>query len=233
MTLTNATITRATGLAAVAAGLLFIVIQPIHPAEDVGTVTGGAWATVGAMTLGFAILGLVGVTGIYLRQVKEAGVLGLVGYVLLGLFFLLATAFVFAEVFILPPLASEAPEFVEGFLGIFSGSPGEVDLGLLSAMGAVSFGLYLLGGVLLGIALFRARVLSRWGALTLAFAALATLVVPLLPHALGRYAAVPFGVALIQLGWSLWSERRDAPPGAARRDPSSARPATTAPVGWH
>jgi hypothetical protein len=223
VTLTTAKITRATGLAAVMAGLLFIVIQPIHPAEELATVTSTAWAVVGYMTLGFAILGLVGVTGIYLRQVKEAGVLGLVGYVLLGLFFLLATAFTFAEIFILPPLASHAPQFVDSFLGIFAGSPGDVDLGALGAMSLVSFGLYMPGGVLFGIALFRARVLPRWAALTLVFAALSTLLVPALPHSVGRYAAVPFGVALIWLGWSLWSERGETTTTAPSQETRTAR----------
>lgn len=210
MTLTTSTITRAAGVAAVLAGLLFIIIQPIHPPEELATVPGTAWAIVGYMTLGFAILGLVGVTGIYLRQVEQAGLLGLIGYVLLGGFFLLATAFVFAETFILPPLASRAPEFVDSFLGIFSGSPGEIDLGVLGAMGTVSFGLYMPGGVLFGIALFRARVLPQWAAVTLVLAALSTLLVPVLPHSVGRYAAVPFGVALVWLGSSLWLERHDA-----------------------
>jgi hypothetical protein len=210
MTITTSKLTRAAGLAAVVAGLLFIIIQPIHPSEDIVTVTGNAWATVGYMTLSFAMLGLVGVSGIYLRQVKEAGVLGLIGYLMFAGLFLLTMAFTFAETLILPPLASEAPQFVDSFLGIFSGSPGDLDLGTLGAMGAVSFALYLIGGSLFGIALFRARVLSRWAALMLVFGAVATLLVPLLPHAVARYAAVPMGVALVGLGYSLWSEQREA-----------------------
>lgn len=208
MTITTSKLTRAAGMAAVVAGLLYIAVQPIHPTEEVSAVTGGAWAIVGYMTLGFAILGLAGVSGIYLRQVQEAGVLGLVGYLMFGAFFLLVTAFTFAETLILPPLASEAPQFVDSFLGIFSGSAGEVDLGTLGAMSAVAFGLYLVGGTLLGIALFRARVLARWAALMLVFGATATLLVPLLPHAVGRYAAVPMGLALVGLGYALWSEPR-------------------------
>jgi hypothetical protein len=77
-------------------------------------------------------------------------------------------------------------------------------------MSVVAFGLYLVGGSLLGIALFRARVLARWAALMLVFGATATLLVPLLSHAVGRYAAVPMGLALVGLGYSLWSEQREA-----------------------
>ena len=207
MTVTTTKLIRAAGLSAVAAGLLYIVIQLVHPIEDLSAVTGSAWAIVGYMTLTFSILGLVGVSGVYLRQVEEVGLLGLVGYLLFGVFFLLVTAFTFAEALILPPLASEAPQFVNSFLGIFSGSPGQVDLGPLGAIGAVSFGLYLIGGSLFGIALFRARVLSRWAALLLTFGALSVLLVPTLPHAVGRYAAIPVGIALVWLGCSLWADQ--------------------------
>lgn len=221
MTVTTSKLMRAAGLAAVAAGLLYTIIQPIHPSEDVYTVTSSAWAIVGSMTLAFSVLGLVGVSGIYLRQVKEVGLLGLVGYAMLSLFFLLVTAFTFAETLILPPLAAEAPQFVDSFLGIFGGTPGDVDLGALGAIGAVSFGLYLVGGSLFGIAVFRADVLSRGAALLLVFGALSVLFVPTLPHAVGRYAAVPVGLALVWLGYSLWSEQRQTAiePSPKRRSP--------------
>ena len=38
-------------------------------------------------------------------------------------------------------------------------------------------------------------------------------VAALLPHALQRYAAVPMGIAMIWLGYSLWSERRRSSQG--------------------
>jgi hypothetical protein len=208
MTITTAKLTRGAGLAAMVSGLLFVAIQPVHPAEEVATVTGNAWAVVGSMTLAFAVLGLVGVTGVYLRQVKDVGLLGLLGYLVFSLFFLLTTAYTFAETLVLPPLVPLAPEFVDSFLGVFSGSSGDVDLGAIGAIGGVAFLLYFVGGSLFGIALFRAAVLSRPAALLLVFGAVSTILVPLLPHAVGRYAAVPMGVALIWLGYSLWSDRR-------------------------
>lgn len=213
MTITTATLSRAAALAAVAAGVLFIAIQPLHPAEELDTVTSGAWAVTGTMTIAFAVLALVGITGIYLRQVREVGVLGLVGYVLLSVMFLLTTAFAFTETLVVPLVADDAPQFVEGFLGIFSGTASEVDLGVLGAMGLVSFAAYLFGGAVLGYAMYRAHVLSRWASLALVVAATVTLLVPLLPHAVGRYAAVPMGIALIWLGQSLWADRSAAAVG--------------------
>ncbi len=68
--------------------------------------------------------------------------------------------------------------------------------------------LYLLGGVLLGSAVIRAHVLSRGAGTLLLVGAACSLLVPLVPHAVGRYAAVPYGAALIWLGYSLWTDRQ-------------------------
>ncbi len=69
--------------------------------------------------------------------------------------------------------------------------------------------LYLLGGLLFGIATFRARILPRWAAGLLAVGAAVTPAAALLPHPLQRLAAVPMGIALAWLGYALWSERRE------------------------
>jgi hypothetical protein len=117
--------------------------------------------------MGMSILGLVGVSGLYLRQVKETGLLGLVGYLMFGSFFVLTTAFTFAETLIVPPLAAEAPQFVDSFLGIFSGSGVEIDLVTLEAIAPAAAVLYLLGGSLFGIAIFRAGILEPRAAILL------------------------------------------------------------------
>lgn len=210
MNITSPKLTRTAGLSAVLSGLLFIVIQPIHPLEDVATITSSAWVIVAYMTMAMAVLGLAGVTGIYLRQVKETGILGLIGYLMFALFYLGTTAWTFAEALILPALSTQTPQFVESFLGVFDGSGGGASLGALGAVGLVFFPVYLFGGVLLGVAIFRAGVLSRGGAILLALGAASTLLVPLLPHAVERYAAVPVGLALIWLGYSLWFEQRNS-----------------------
>jgi hypothetical protein len=221
MTLTTSKLTRVAGLAAVAAGLLYIVIQPVHPTEELSTVTGSAWVIVAYLTVAFAVLALAGVSGIYLRQVKEAGLLGLVGYLMLSCMFLLTIAYSFAEAMIIPELADVAPDYVEGFLAIFNGSSSGADVGALAGVGLVAFVLYFFGGSLLGIALFRARVLARWAAAMMLFGAVGTIAVPLLPHAVARYAAVPMGLALIGLGYSLWSDGHVAGSVSSRERPSS------------
>ncbi|MDF2626186.1 MAG: hypothetical protein K0R39_17 [Symbiobacteriaceae bacterium] len=208
MMTTPASLIRMAGLSAMVAGILFVVIQPFHPSEILSSVTTGAWATVHYLTIAMSLFGLFGVTGIYARQVKETGWLGLAGYLIMSLWLLLTTAFTFAEAFIMPVLATDAPQFVEGFIGIFSGAASEANLGVLPAAGPISFVLYLLGGLLFGIATLRARILSRWAAGVLAAGALFPLAASLLPHPLDRLAAVPVGLGLAWLGYSLWSERR-------------------------
>lgn len=208
MSITPSKLIQAAGLSAVMSGLLYIVRQPVHPPDDVSAVTGSAWLIVGYMTLCMSVLGLVGVTGIYLRQVRETGLLGLIGYLMFGLWFVLLTAFTFAQTLILPPLAPEAPQFVDSFLGIFSGSGGGTDLGALGAMSLVSAVLYIPGGLIFGIATFRARILSRRGAALLVVGMVLTPLASVFPHTAGSIFAVPVGLALIWLGYSLWSEER-------------------------
>lgn len=209
MTPTSSKLNRTAGLSAVAAGLTFIIIQPIHPTEELATVTGSAWAITGWLTVAFAALGLIGVSGIYHRQAKEAGVVGFIGYAMFSAFFVLTIAYSFVEIYVLPPLVDLAPQFVESWNGIVTGDAGPIALPALEAMWTVVFVLYFFGSTLLGIGLYRARMLPRWAPGMLVLGAVATLTVPLLPHATERYVAVPMGLALIALGYLHWSERRE------------------------
>src|SRR5919205_862683 len=203
---------RWAGLSAMAAGIIFVVIQPIHPPDVVSSVTTTRWAIVQSSKVAICILGLIGLTGLYARQANEAGWLGLAGYLLFGLFYALTLPFVFAQAFILPHLATTAPAFVQSWLGIINPeSPVEMNLGALPVLyWAAGFAGYMLGGLLFGIATFRAHILPRWAAGLLAVAGpLGPIAVALLPHALERYAGVPLGLALVWLGYALFSEQRE------------------------
>jgi hypothetical protein len=76
----------------------------------------------------------IGIRGLYARKVERAGWLGLAGFLLLTLSWWLQTAFVVAEAYILPPLATTAPKFVDGTLGTLAGRTSEVNLGALPAL---------------------------------------------------------------------------------------------------
>ena len=119
---TAANLIRWAGLSAMMAGILFVVIQPIHPPDVISSVTTARWAIVHSFGVAMCFLGLLGITGLYARQVEEAGWLGLAGFLLFSLWLVLVPGFTFFEAFILPLLAIDAPTFAEGFLGIFTGS---------------------------------------------------------------------------------------------------------------
>jgi hypothetical protein len=200
---------RGAGVSAMAAGILFIGIQLIHPSDVLSSVTTNRWAIVHILGIAMSLFALFGVAGLYVRQVREAGWLGLAGYVLFSLFWALTLVFQFIEAFISPVLATESPAYVEGLLGIPSGHASPTDLGALPEIYAVTGGLYVLGGVLLGIATFRAGILPRWAGGLLAAGAVLPLVLASLPHPLDRTFAVPMGLALAWLGYALWAERRE------------------------
>jgi hypothetical protein len=208
--ITASNLIRWAGLSATTAGIIFVVIQPIHPLDVLSSVTTTQWVIIQSLKTAMCLLGLLGLAGLYARQVEEAGWLGLAGYLLFSLFFAHTLAFAFAEAFILPQLATEAPKFVEDFLGIFNGQPGEVNLGALPTFYAIAGFGYVVGGLLFGIATLRAGILPRWAAGLLAVGAvLPILLSSLVPHPLDRIFAVPVGIALAWLGYALWSERSE------------------------
>ena len=216
MSISTSTLTRGAAVAAALAGLAYIVIQFIHPADDVASLSTQRWVVVHILSFSEAVLALVGITGIYLRQVRQFGILGLIGYLMFGFFFILQSAFTFAEAFIAPLFVSDAPQISMDFVGLFGRYAAVTDLGPLAALPQVGALLYIGGALLFGIAVIRARLLSRGAGILLIAAAAATPIAgALLPHALERMAAVPMGLALVWLGFSLFSDqRRNA---AARR----------------
>ena len=212
---------RWAGLAALVAGILFVVIQGIHPPDALASVTTARWAIVHALTFAMCLLLLLGITGIYARQVSEAGWLGLAGYLLFGLAWAIQAPYGFIEALVLPHLATHAPTFVESWMGMFNGHPGAINLGALATVYQVAGLLYILGGLLFGIATLRAGVLPRRAAGLLAVAAALTPTAALLSHPLDRILALPTGLALAWLGYALWS--------SGGRTPQSPRPAGEAP----
>ncbi len=153
---------------------------------------------------------MLGLTGLYARQVNKAGWLGLAGYLLFSLSWAVNLVYIFAEAFILPPLANVAPKFVQDMLfGVITGGTTATDLGILPTIFALNGIFYLLGGLLFGIATLRAGLLSRIPAALLAVTALLTPLAALVPHETQRLAGIPLGIAVAWLGYSLLTERRE------------------------
>ena len=208
MKITTAKLIRWSGLSAMAAGIIFAGIQPIHPPDVLASVNTSLFIILTSLKTVMCIFGLFGITGLYARQVEKSGWLGLAGYLMLTIFYAVQMCFAFAEPLILPLLTTVAPTFVQSVLGMSSGAGGPMNLGALAVVYQILPVVYLLGLLLFGIAIFRAGILSRWAAGLLACSGpLAFIMVALLPHQLERFAAVPMGLALVWLGYALWSER--------------------------
>nr|WP_253300694.1 hypothetical protein [Paenibacillus lautus] len=199
---------RWSGFMAIIAGILYIVIQFIHPTDDISSVHTNSWVVVACLTMAMSFFNLIGITGFYVRQAKEAGWLGLVGFLLFNLFWLISFNFSFIEAFVLPLLTSDADKFVVGMVGLFGETVSEVNLGIFPILAPLAGILYMLGGLLLGIATLRARVFPRPAAILLALAAVVTFAAAIIPHPLDRALAIPMGAALIWIGYIIWSERK-------------------------
>jgi hypothetical protein len=215
MTVTTTNLTRAAAVAAALAGAIFIGVQINHPPMDTFLTDTNEWVIRCTAKLVMAALALAGITGIYLRQVRQMRVLGLIGFVVFASGYLLVFATEAIAVFVLPALTEKAPAFVNDVVIAAAGAKPTGDIGnvqiLLNLMGIG----YVLGGLIFGIALFRAGVLARWAAVLLAVSTVATVALAVLPESFDRPMAVPEGVALIGLGVSLWRDQRKPAPTAA------------------
>ncbi|MGD0085083.1 MAG: hypothetical protein ABSD78_18085 [Acidimicrobiales bacterium] len=215
MTITTTRLTRAAGICAAVAGLIFIAVQIKHPPMDVASVTTTQWVVRSTAKALMAALALAGITGMYLRQVRQTRVLGLVGFLLFGAGYLLMLSTEVIAACVLPALAHTSPGYVNNVVvAAFGGTPAG-NIGGMQTLFDLSGVTYMVGGLLFGIALFRARVLARWAAALLAVGTAATVALAVLPESFNRPLAVPTGVALIGLGISLWRDQRKTAPEAA------------------
>jgi hypothetical protein len=208
MTITQTTLIRAAAVAAVAAGLIFIGVQINHPHSDVSNVTTTEWAVRNSLKVLMAALVLAGITGMYLRQVKQIGVLGLLGYLVFSIGYLLIMSTAAVSAYVLPSLADTDPGYVNDVLVAGTGGAPSGDIGLLQVVFRVQGIAYLAGGLLFGIALFRARVLARWAAVLLAVGGLVSAALAVMPDAFYRFLAFPNAIAMVALGYSLWRTTR-------------------------
>lgn len=200
---------KVAGLFAILAGVLYTTIQFIHPLENLTSVTSSSWQIVACLSIAMSISFIIGIIGIYMKQVEEVGWIGLIGFIIFNLFWLISMTFSFIEAFVYPLLINDAPKFVEGMLGLFGENKSEVNLGVFTILAPIAGVLYLLGGFLLGIATFRAKVFPRLAGILLSFAAVVTLATAIIPHPYDRILALPMGGVFIWLGYILWSDKNN------------------------
>jgi hypothetical protein len=210
MTVSPSLLIRAAGAAAVAAGVLFVGVQIGHPPLDLDFITTTEAAVRNTVKVLMATLALAGITGMYLSHVRRNGVLGLVGYLILAAGYLLIMSSTFGLAYVLPQIAGTDPSYVTDVLATASGRADAGDVGVLGTLFQVQSLCYLAGGLVFGVALYRAGVLARWAAALLAVGGMVSALLTVLPDAFYRLIALPNGIALIALGYSLWRSQRQS-----------------------
>jgi hypothetical protein len=118
----------------------------------------------------------------------------------------MCTAFVAG--YVLPTIAGTDPSYVSDVIVASTGGTPTGDIGALGSVIQVQGLMYLAGGLVFGVALYRARILARWAAALLAVGGVVTAVLSVMPDAFYRLLAFPNGIAMIALGYSLWSTAR-------------------------
>ena len=220
MTVTARGLIAAAGLSAVVAGTLFIGVQIGHPHLDATSIGTTEVVVRSTLKLLMAVFALVGITGMYLSQIRRNGWPGLLGFAVLSVGYLCIAGTAFASAFMLPLFAGSDPAAVDDLIAVATGRSPAGDVGVYAVVARIQDAGYLLGGLVFGVALFRARVLWRWASALLAVGGVVTIVLSLLPDAFYRLLAFPNGIAMIGLGLSLWLGRGTADPSVAPSDES-------------
>jgi hypothetical protein len=208
MKTTHADLFRLAGLSALLAGLCYVFVGIFHPANAPASVTTTRWETVHVIACAMSFFGVLGLAGLYARQAAKAGWLGLAGFILLSLWMVVIMGFSFVEAFVLPHLATVTPAFVDSWMKMFNGGTRDFNLGALPTLWTVSGPVYILGGLLFGIATFRAGVLPRGAAVLLALGAVSAPLASQLSLGAQPKIAIPTGLALAWLGYALMTERQ-------------------------
>src|SRR5512146_1555011 len=209
--ISTAGLMRLAGVSAMLAGLCFLVIGMFHPANEPSAVTTPTWIIVHIFATALGFFGVLGLAGLYARQVEKAGWLGLIGFLLFSAWMALVMPFSFIEAAILPQMASEFPPFVASFLGMYTGIPSTVNLGVLPTLWNISGPMLILGPLLFAIATFRAGLLPRWAAGLLALGSLMIPVGALVPTEFqAKIIMIPIALGLGWMGIALLANRQES-----------------------
>jgi hypothetical protein len=188
---------RWSGVAALVGGGLLIVSEVLNaalfPAEPGSEViaTDASWFILQILGLVALLLVALGLVGLYARQAQETGNLGLIAFLMAFSGTLMAFGMLWAEPFLGPFLAHEAP-------AVMDAEP----TGTFAAGVILSVMLYALGWLLFGLASLQARVLPRGAAVLLMVGAVIFFILALLELPLWT---VVQGAAVAWMGYTLWS----------------------------
>ena len=204
MTIASQQFSRIAAVCLTAAGSIFIGIQINHPPITLDFIQSTEFVVRQILKVVMTVLALAGITSLYARHAREVGVLGLVGYLLFSLGYLAMFGVEVIATVVLPVVAKTSPGYVQDAVAAALGGAPVGEIGGLQVLNSLAGMGYMFGGLVFGVALFRAAVVARWASALLAVATVSTLALAVLPDAFNRPFAVPTGIALIGVGWSTW-----------------------------
>ena len=220
MTITTTRITETAGICAAVAGALYAGVQINHPPADVAHVVTTEVLVRETIKATMAVLALAGFAGMFLHNRRRFGALGIVGYVMVSIGYLAMFANQVIVATVLPVVARTNPGYVQDYLDGAMGNHPSGDIGHVQDLFMITGIGYAVGGLLFGIALFRAGLLARWASALFAVATVSALALSALPDSFSRPFAVPVGIALIGLGVSLWHASRTQTVGTPAATPA-------------
>lgn len=197
------------GIMLMIGGLFYILIQLIHPTDELSSVETSLYIGVAIMTSIMSLFIFLGILGLYVKQSDHLSVLGHVGAFMFGVFWIISMVFSFIEAFVLPLLVESSTDFVIGMTNLFNNVEVTTNLGVFPNLSVIAGLMYVIGGTLLGIGLYQIKFFSRKRAILLSLASIITLTSGIIPHPYDRGLAFPMGIALIILGDSLVRQRLD------------------------
>lgn len=201
---------RWSGLSAVVVAVLVVIaeIGEFSLIRNQSTAAVGAtspWTIIMLLYLLAFLFGLWALTGLYIRQLAESGLLGLVAFLVAFAGTALGIGFTWTGLFVVPSLANMAPEFLNMI------DAGEVAPAFFTGF-LFSNGLFGLGWLLFGLASYRAQVFSRGASIFMAIAGLVNLVFDFMDI---PFSGIIFGIALVWLAYPLWRGAAETPQAAS------------------
>lgn len=162
--MSSSTLYRISGIALLIGGVLAIAGQLLLITADPGT---PLWIPGSWLTLAGTLLVVLGLPGLYFKQIDRAGLLGMLGFVVSFVGFLFLIGIQTFDAFVSPTLAASAATKsladTEAFLPLLAF---ELLCGLLLIVGPLLF----------GIATIRAGIFQRWAAIILIVGSIASLI---------------------------------------------------------
>ena len=216
----------ASGVAMVVSFLLLWLVVPFERLGETEAFLTSSYLVSSSLMLLSIVLLLWALIGIYKRQSRAAGTFGLWAFIVAFLGTALLAGNAWAQVFVWPTLAQVAPHLVSNEV-MASGQAAEAS-SYLSVGLNLSFPLFGIGMILLGVATFRAGVYPRWVALLLIVSIPVTMFLdPTAGSFQESIGQILLGTAVAALGWhALKAPPSDSTPqDKAPRDASSEAPA--------